>query len=87
LGLDYHYLTSLFSEIEGYTIEHFFISQKIEKVKELLAYNELTLGEIAYKMNYSSVGHLSNQFKKTTSLTPSEFKKMGANRRKSIGII
>jgi AraC-like DNA-binding protein len=87
LGLDYHYLTSLFSEIEGYTIEHFFISQKIEKVKELLVYNELTLSEIAYKLNYSSVAHLSNQFKKTSQLTPSEFKKIGANKRKSIGII
>lgn len=85
--LDYHFLTSLFSEIEGYTIEHFFISQKIEKVKELLAYNELTLSEIAYKLNYSSVAHLSNQFKKTTHFSPSEFKKMETNNRKSIGIV
>jgi len=87
LGVEYHSLTSLFSEIEGYTIEQFFISQKIEKVKELLVYNELTLSEIAFRLNYSSVAHLSNQFKKTTKLTPSEFKRLGNHKRKSIGII
>ncbi|MCP9755942.1 AraC family transcriptional regulator [Lacihabitans sp. CCS-44] len=74
LRQDYNTLSSLFSEIEDKTIEHFFIQQKIEKVKELLTYNELNLNEIADQMNYSSVAYLSNQFKKVTGITPSEFK-------------
>ncbi|GET28415.1 AraC family transcriptional regulator [Prolixibacter sp. SD074] len=76
LNYDYHYLSNLFSSIEGTTIEHYYIEQKIEKVKELLVYNELTLSEIAYRMGYSSVAHLSGQFKKITDLTPTHFKKL-----------
>jgi AraC-like DNA-binding protein len=76
LDYDYTYLANLFSEVQGITIEHFIIMHKIEKVKELLVYDELTLTEIAYQMHYSSVGHLSNQFKKITGLTPSHFKQM-----------
>ena len=71
---DYTYLANLFSEVESTTIEHFIIKHKIERVKELLVYDELTLTEIAYKLHYSSVGHLSNQFKKVTGLTPTFFK-------------
>lgn len=81
---DYHYLSKLFSEIEGITIEKYYILQKIEKVKELLVYDELTLSEIAYKLNYSSVAHLSNQFKKITGLTPSHFKQIGIDKRKPL---
>ena len=73
-GRDYNYLSTLFSETEGTTIEKYFILQKIEKVKELLSYNELNLSEIAFQLNYSSVQHLSSQFKKVTGLTPGEFK-------------
>jgi len=69
---------------EGRTIEKFFIAQKIERVKELLVYDELTLSEIAYQLNYSSVAHLSNQFKKVTGLTPSFFKQIKDNKRKSL---
>lgn len=76
LNYDYHYLSNLFSEVKGITIEHYIIAHKIEKAKELLLYNELTLTEIAFKLHYSSVAHLSNQFKKVTGLTPSFFKKM-----------
>ena len=76
LNHDYTYLANLFSEVQGTTIEHFIIMHKIERVKELLVYDELTLTEIAYKMHYSSVAHLSNQFKKITGLTPSHFKQM-----------
>ncbi len=76
LSYDYNYLSNLFSEVKGITIEHFIIAHKIERAKELLLYNELTLTEIAYKLHYSSVAHLSNQFKKVTGLTPSFFKKM-----------
>ena len=76
LNHDYTYLSNLFSDVQGTTIEHFLIAHKIEKVKELLVYNELNLTEIAFKMNYSSVAHLSNQFKKVTGLTPSHFKKL-----------
>jgi len=76
LGYDYTYLSNLFSEVKGVTIGHYIISHKIERAKELLIYNELTLTEIALKLHYSSVGHLSNQFKKITGLTPSFFKKM-----------
>jgi AraC-like DNA-binding protein len=84
LHKDYSYLSSLFSEVEGITIEKYIINQKIEKVKELIIYDELNLSEIAYKLNYSSVAHLSNQFKKVTGLTPSHFKKVGENKRKPL---
>lgn len=76
LNYDYTYLSNLFSEVQGITIEHFMISHKIERVKELLVYDELTLSEIAYKLHYSSVAHLSKQFKKVTGLTPSHFKQL-----------
>ena len=81
---DYNYLSNLFSEVEGTTIEKYFISQKIEKVKELLMYDELTLSEIAHKLNYSSVAYLSNQFKKITGFTPSHFKQIKEVKRKQI---
>jgi AraC-like DNA-binding protein len=81
LGYDYTYLANLFSEVQGTTIEKFLIAHKIERVKELLVYNELTLTEIAYLMHYSSVAHLSAQFKKVTGLTPSHFKKLKNKRR------
>jgi AraC-like DNA-binding protein len=84
LKQDYSTLSNLFSETEGSTIEHYFIAQKIEKAKELLLYNELTLGEIAILLNYSSVAHLSNQFKKVTGFTPSHFKKFEVVKRKQI---
>ena len=76
LNYDYTYLANLFSEVQGTTIEHFIISHKIERIKELIIYDELNITEIAYKMNYSSVGHLSNQFKKVTGLSPSHFKQL-----------
>lgn len=76
VNYDYNYLSKLFSESEGITIENYHINQKIEKVKELLIYDELTLSEIAYKLGYSSVAHLSNQFKKVTGQNPTEFKKI-----------
>ena len=75
LQQDYSYLSRLFSSVEGITIEKFVVSQKIEKVKELLFYDELTLSEIAFQMNYSSVAYLSSQFKKETGMTPTHFKK------------
>ena len=84
MGYDYSYLSNLFSSVEGTTIEKYIINQKIEKVKELLVYGELTLNEISYYMGYSSVQHLSNQFKKTTGLSPSHFKKIKENKRKPI---
>ncbi|HLT42612.1 MAG TPA: AraC family transcriptional regulator [Sphingobacteriaceae bacterium] len=74
LNQDYHSLSSLFSSVEGVTLEHYIIRQKIERVKELLFYNELTLSEISYKLGYSSVQHLSTQFKKITGQTPTQFK-------------
>jgi AraC-like DNA-binding protein len=76
LNYVYNYLSNLFSEVKGTTIEHFIIAHKIERAKELLMYNELTLTEIAEKLHYSNVSHLSNQFKKVTGLTPTFFKKM-----------
>jgi AraC-like DNA-binding protein len=76
LNYDYTYLANLFSEVTGITIEHFIIAHKIERVKELLLYDELNLTQISYKLNYSSVAHLSNQFKKVTGLTPTFFKKL-----------
>ncbi|UTD16553.1 helix-turn-helix transcriptional regulator [Tenacibaculum mesophilum] len=81
---DYNYLSNLFSEVEGTTIEKYFIAQKIEKVKELLVYDELSLSEIAFRLHYSSVAYLSNQFKKVTGLTPSHFKKIRKDRRKPL---
>jgi YesN/AraC family two-component response regulator len=81
LNHDYTYMANLFSEVQGTTIEKFIISHKIERVKELLVYNELNLTEIAYLMHYSSVAHLSAQFKKVTGLTPSYFKQMKDKRR------
>ncbi len=81
---DYNYLSNLFSEVEGTTIEKYFIAQKIEKVKELLVYDELSLSEIATQLNYSSVAYLSNQFKKVTGLTPSHFKQIKADKRKPL---
>jgi len=80
LNHNYTYLSNLFSEIKGTSIENFYLSNKIEKVKELMIYDELNLTEIAYKLHYSSVAHLSNQFKKMTGLTPSHFKKLKNNR-------
>lgn len=84
LNHDYNYLSNLFSEIEGTTIEKYFIAQKIEKVKELLVYDELSLSEIAFRLNYSSVAYLSNQFKKVTGLTPSYFKQIKEDKRKPL---
>ncbi len=79
---EYTYLSSFFSSVEGRTIENYFIEQRIEKVKELLVYKEMNLSQIAFDMEYSSVAHLSNQFKKITGLTPSHFKKVGSIKRK-----
>ena len=84
LHKDYSYLSKLFSEVEGTTIEKYLINQKIEKVKELLVYDELNLSEIAFQLGYSSVAHLSAQFKKVTGLTPSQIKKTGVSHRKSL---
>jgi AraC-like DNA-binding protein len=84
---EYTYLSSLFSSVEGRTIENFFIEQRIEKAKELLVYGQANLSEIAFELEYSSVAHLSNQFKKITGLTPSHFKTVGASRRKSLDSI
>ena len=81
LNHNYTYLANLFSEVKGTTIEQFYLTHKIEKVKELLVYDELNLTEIAYKLHYSSVAHLSNQFKKMTGLTPSHFKTLKHKRR------
>ena len=85
LHYDYTYLANLFSEVKGSTIENFYLAHKIEKVKELLVYDELNLTEIAFKMHYSSVAHLSNQFKKMTGLTPSHFKNLKNNKRSALG--
>jgi AraC-like DNA-binding protein len=84
LNYDYTYLANLFSEVQGTTIEKFIISHKIERVKELIIYDELNLTEIAWLMHYSSVAHLSNQFKKITGLTPSHFKHLKNKRRTAI---
>ncbi len=81
LHYNYTYMANIFSTDQGMSIEKFYISHKIELVKELLAYNELTLSEIAFKMNFSSVAHLSKQFRKVTGLTSSDFKKLKNNRR------
>jgi len=82
LYYEYTYLSSLFSSVEGHTIENYFIQQRIEKVKELLVYNEMTLSAISFEMEYSSTAHLSTQFKQVTGLTPSHFKKIGSEKRK-----
>ena len=84
LGYNYTYLANLFSETEGTTIEHFIIIHKIERVKELIIYDELNLTEIAWKLHYSSVSHLSNQFKKITGLTPSFFKSLKDKKRNNL---
>lgn len=84
LHYDYNYLSALFSSVEGITIEQYIIRQKVERVKELLVYDELNLSEIADKLDYSSVAHLSNQFKKVTGLTPSAFKKSHTGMRKPL---
>lgn len=84
LGLDYTYLANTFSEVKGITIQQFIITHKIEKVKELLLYDELTLTEISYRLNYSSVSHLSNQFKKITGLTPSFYKELKLKRESNL---
>lgn len=84
LDRDYTYLSNIFSEVKGITIQQFIIVHKIERIKELIIYNELNLTEIAWKMNYSSVAHLSNQFKKVTGLTPSHFKQLKDKRRSPI---
>ena len=84
LHYDYSYLSKLFSEVEGITIEHYIIKQKIERVKELLVYNELSLSEIADQLGYSSVAHLSAQFKKVTGLTPTFYKNKGFHNRISL---
>ena len=85
LNHNYTYLANLFSEVKGTTIEKFYLAHKIEKVKELLVYDELNLTEIADKLHYSSVAHLSNQFKKMTGLTPSHFKNLKHKRRSALG--
>ena len=84
LNLDYKYLSSLFSSVESITFEQYVIYQKIERVKELIVYDELTLSEIAFQLHYSSVAYLSNQFKKVTGMTPSQFKKSINKNRKSL---
>ena len=84
LNQDYSSLSNLFSAVEGITIEKYFIANKIEKAKELIVYDELNLSEIAFQLNYSSVAHLSNQFKKVTGLTPSYFKSLKETKRKSL---
>lgn len=84
LHKDYSYLSNLFSEVEGITIEKYYILQKIEKVKELLIYDELTLSEIAFQLNYSSTAHLSNQFKSITGSTPTQFKNLREVHRHSL---
>jgi AraC family transcriptional regulator len=81
---EYTYISSLFSAVEGRTIENYFIEQRIEKAKELLVYGQLTLSQIAFDLEYSSVAHLSAQFKKITGLTPTYFKAIGLARRKAL---
>jgi AraC-like DNA-binding protein len=85
LNYNYTYLANLFTEVKGTTIEQYYIAHKIEKVKELLVYHDLNLTEIAWKLHYSSVAHLSNQFKKKTGLTPSQFKNLKNQNRNALG--
>ncbi|WP_374362263.1 helix-turn-helix domain-containing protein [Cloacibacterium sp.] len=84
LGYDYTYLANTFSEVKGMTLQHFIIINKVERIKELLLYDELNLTEISYKLNYSSVAHLSNQFKKITGLSPSFYKQLKQKRLKNL---
>ncbi len=84
LNYDYTYLSNIFAEVKGVTIQQFIIIHKIERIKELLLYNELNIGEIAYRLHYSSIAHLSNQFKKITGFTPSAFKKLKLNRKSNL---
>ena len=84
LGYDYTYLSNLFSEVKGIDIQHFIINHKIERAKELILYDELNLTEIAYRLHYSSVAHLSNQFKKVTGQCPSFYKKIGKKRKRNL---
>ena len=84
IGIDYNYISSIFSSTEGITIEQFIILQRTERVKELILYNELSLSEIAYKLGYTNVQHLSTQFKKVTGLTPSYFRQMKENKRRPL---
>jgi len=84
LHYEYTHLSSLFSSVEGRTIENYFIEQRIEKAKELLVYGQMTLSEIAFALEYSSTAHLSGQFKKITGLTPSHFKEVGTAKRKAL---
>jgi len=84
LDYDYTYLSNLFSEVKGVTIQHFIIKHKIERAKELILYDELNLTEIAYKLHYSSVAHLSNQFKKVTGQRPTFYKKIGEKRKRNL---
>ncbi len=84
MNADYHYMSTLFSSVENITIEHYFILQKIERAKELLKYGELTLSEIAFRLGYSSVAHLSAQFKKVTGMNANQFKSMTENTRKPL---
>jgi AraC-like DNA-binding protein len=84
IGYDYTYLSNIFSEVRGITLQQYIIMHRIEKVKELLLYDELTLTEISYRLQYSSVAHLSNQFKKVTGLTPSFYKQLKQKRRENL---
>ena len=84
LGYDYAYLANVFSEVKGITIQQYIILNKIERAKELILYDELSLSEIAYRLHYSSCGHLSNQFKKVTGLNPTYFKSIANKRRKNL---
>jgi AraC-like DNA-binding protein len=84
LNHDYTYMSNLFSEVQGTTIEQYIISHKVERIKELIIYGELNITEIAWKMNYSSVAHLSNQFKKVTGLSPTHFKNLKERKRNPI---
>lgn len=87
LHYDYKYLSTLFSGVEGVTIEQFIILQKVEKAKELIVYDELSLSEIADRLGYSNVAHLSNQFKKVTGMPPGKFRELGAERRKPLDLV
>jgi AraC family transcriptional regulator len=84
LNYEYTHLSSLFSSVEGRTIENYFIEQRIERAKELIVYGQKTLSEIAYDLDYSSTAHLSSQFKKVTGLSPSHFKEIGTAKRKAL---